>query len=66
MTIADASFLAWYEEAHLVDVDIGKEFSRCFEWLERMNAIPEIVAGSVGREMITPAKLWEQEEPKNE
>jgi hypothetical protein len=31
-----------------------------------MKAIPEIVAGSVGREMITPAKLWEREDPKKE
>jgi glutathione S-transferase len=57
MTIADVSVLAWYEEAHLVDFDIEEEFPRCFEWLERMKAIPE-------REMITPAKLWEREEPK--
>jgi glutathione S-transferase len=66
ITIADVSFLAWYEEAHLVDVDIEKEFPRCFEWLERMKAIPEITARSVGREMITPAKLWEREGPKKE
>jgi hypothetical protein len=50
-------FLAWYEEAHLVDFDIKEEFPRCFEWLERMKAIPKFVAGSVGRAMITPAKL---------
>jgi glutathione S-transferase len=61
MSIADVSFLAWYEEAFMVDVDIEKEFPRVHAWLESMRKIPEIVQGSVGREMIQPKKIWERE-----
>jgi glutathione S-transferase len=62
MSVADVSFLSWYEEAYLVDIDLGKEFPAVEKWLETMKAIPEIVKGSEGREMIKPKKLWEREE----
>lgn len=65
MSIADVSFLAWYEEAFMVDVDIKEAFPKVNMWLEKMKALPEIVAGSVGREMIAPAKLWEREAGKS-
>lgn len=57
---ADVSFLSWYEEVYLVDVDLEKEFPRVNKWLHTMKAIPEVIEGSVGREMIRPKKLWER------
>lgn len=62
MSIADVSFLSWYEEAYLVDVDLAKEFPAVDKWLETMKALPEVINGSVGREMIRPKKLWERPE----
>ena len=62
MSIADVSFLSWYEEAYLVDVDLETEFPVVERWLGTMKAIPEIVKGSEGREMIKPKKLWEGED----
>lgn len=64
MSIADVLFLAWYEEAFMVDIDIERVFPRVHNWLERMKTMLEIVAGSVGREMIAPAKLWQRETEK--
>lgn len=60
MSIADVSFLAWYEEAFMVDIETETEFPKVHKWLETMRAIPEIQEGSVGREMIQPKKLWER------
>jgi glutathione S-transferase len=62
MSIADVSFLSWYEEAYLVDVDLAVEFPIVEKWLRTMKLIPEIIKGSEGREMIKPKKLWEREE----
>jgi len=62
MSIADVSFLSWYEEAYLVDVNLTAEFPVVDRWLEAMKTIPEIVKGSEGREMIKPKKLWAREE----
>jgi glutathione S-transferase len=64
MTIADISFLSWYEEAYLVDTDIEKEFPAVERWLSSMKMIPEVFEGSKGREMITPKKIWERNEAK--
>ncbi|RDW57395.1 hypothetical protein BP5796_12845 [Coleophoma crateriformis] len=61
MSIADVSYYSWYEEAYLVDVDLAKEFPTVHTWMETMGAIPEIVQGSVGREMIKPKKIWERD-----
>lgn len=36
MTIADISFLSWYEEAFVVDVDLEKEVPVVNKWLETM------------------------------
>ncbi|KUJ17102.1 glutathione S-transferase C-terminal-like protein [Mollisia scopiformis] len=60
MSVADVGFLAWYEEAFMVDIEIEREFPRCWGWIGRMKVVPEIVEGSVGREMIAPRKLWER------
>ena len=65
MFIADVSFLSWYEEAYLVDVDISLEFPSVEKWLETMKKVPEIIEGSKGREMIRPKKLWERPELSN-
>lgn len=62
MSIADVSYLSWYEEAYLVDIDLVAEFPAVNKWLETMKKIPEIVEGSVGREMIKPKKIWERHE----
>lgn len=61
MSIADVSFLSWYEEAYLIDINLGTEFPDVQNWLETMKAIPEIVEGSNGREMIKPKKLWRED-----
>lgn len=66
MSIADVSFLSWYEEAYLVDVDLAKDFPVVDKWLETMKALPEVIQGSVGREMIRPKKLWERPEFQQE
>lgn len=60
MSLADISFLSWYEEAFMVDVDIEKGFPMVQAWLERMKGLPEVVKASQDREMIKPAKLWER------
>jgi len=62
MSTADVSFLAWYEEAFMVDVNIEEDFPSVELWLRKMKAVPEIIQGSVGREMIKPKKLWERGE----
>ncbi|KIV77058.1 hypothetical protein PV11_08894 [Exophiala sideris] len=66
MSIADVSYFSWYEEAYLVDVDLAKEFPAVNSWFETMKALPVIVAGSVGREMIKPKKLWERDDYKQD
>lgn len=64
MSIADVSYLSWYEEAYLVDIDLGVDFPLVNRWLDTMKQIPEIIEGSKGREMIKPKKLWERPEFK--
>ena len=66
MSIADVSFLSWYEEAYLVDVDLAVKFPVVERWLESMKRIPEVVEGSRGRQMIKPKKIWEREASSKE
>ncbi|KAI1611908.1 glutathione S-transferase C-terminal-like protein [Exophiala viscosa] len=58
MTVADVSYLSWYEEAYWVDADLEEEFPAVHKWLESMKALPEIVAGS--------KKLWERDDYKHD
>lgn len=66
MSIADVSYLSWYEEAYLVDINLADDFPAVNKWLETMKALPEIKAGSVGRQMIRPKKIWEREDEETE
>ncbi|KAI1623234.1 glutathione S-transferase C-terminal-like protein [Exophiala viscosa] len=64
--LVDVSYLSWYEEAYWVDADLEEEFPAVHKWLESMKALPEIVAGSVGRQMIQQKKLWERDDYKHD
>jgi len=57
LTIADISFLAWYEEAFMVEVDIEKEYPQTHAWMAKMLARPAIQKAHKGRSFIPAPKI---------